>query len=305
MPKPKKPTIGVIGLGIMGGAMAQALLAARFGVCGYDPAPAAMRRLKRAGGTPLESSAAVASRADILITSLATVAAFDEVVEQLARTPGRRRVVIETSTLPLGDKRLALARLAGAGYTMLDCPVSGTAVRLKDRLWTIFASGDERAYRRARPVLKVFTDNIPYVGAFGNGSKMKFIANHLVAILNVASAEAITFARKMELDPQKVLELFGTSPVVGTGVLRLRGRFMVERRYRPATMKVEVWQKDMRVIGDMARAAGAPTPLFDACAPVFDAAMAQGFADADTASVCEVLGREAGIPAAKKRGAAV
>jgi 3-hydroxyisobutyrate dehydrogenase-like beta-hydroxyacid dehydrogenase len=97
----------------------------------------------------------------------------------------------------------------------------------------------------------------------------------------------------MRLDPRRVLELFGASPVVGTGVLRLRGRFMVERRYRPATMKVEVWQKDMRVIGDMARAVGAPTPLFSACAPVFDAAMAQGYADADTASVCEVLARAA------------
>jgi 3-hydroxyisobutyrate dehydrogenase-like beta-hydroxyacid dehydrogenase len=301
MPKPKKPSIGILGLGIMGGAMAEALLAARFNVCGYDPAPAAARRLKGAGGTPLESSKAVANEAGILITSLATVPAFDDAMEQLARAPGARRVVIETSTLPLADKRRALAKLAAAGYAMLDCPISGTAVRLKDRLWTIFASGDASAYRRARPILNVFTDNVPYVGAFGNGSKMKFIANHLVAILNVASAEAITFARKMALDPEKVLALFGTSPVVGTGVLRLRGRFMVERRYRPATMKVEVWQKDMRVIGDMARAAGAPTPLFDACAPVFDAAMRQGFADADTASVCEVLGREAGIPAVNKR----
>jgi 3-hydroxyisobutyrate dehydrogenase-like beta-hydroxyacid dehydrogenase len=300
MPKPKKPTIGILGLGIMGGAMAEALRAARFTVYGYDPAPAATRRLKRAGGTLLESSAAVASKAGILITSLATVSAFDDVMEQIARTPGKRRVVIETSTLPLGDKRLALARLADAGYAMLDCPVSGTAVRMKERAWTIFASGDERAYRRVRPILKVFADNIPYVGAFGNGSKMKFIANHLVAILNVASAETITFARKLELDPEKVLEVFGPSPVVGNGVLRLRGRFMVERNYRPATMKVEVWQKDMKVIGEMARAAGAPTPLFDACAPVFDAAMTQGFADADTASVCEVLGLLAGIPAKNK-----
>jgi L-threonate 2-dehydrogenase len=272
--------------------MAEALVGAGFAVCGYDPAPAASRRLKRAGGAPLASSAAVADRAGLVITSLASSAALEDAVEGIARVKRRvRGVVIETSTLPLADKRRARARLARSGWTALDCPISGTAVRLKERAWTIFASGDRRALARARPALKVFTDNLPYVGGFGNGIKMKFIANHLVAILNVASAEAINFARRMRLDARRVLELFGASPVVGTGVLRLRGRFMVERRYRPPTMKVEVWQKDMLVIGDMARAVGAPTPLFSACAPVFDAAMAQGYADADTASVHEVLAR--------------
>ena len=211
-----KPSVGVIGLGIMGGAMAEALLAAGFPVCGYDPVPAARRRLDRAGGRPLGSSSAVADEADTLITSLATSAALADATEKLAgaaRRPGaRRRVVIETSTLPIADKQRARVRLSRAGFAVLDCPISGTAVRLKERLWTVFASGDRRACARVRPVLEVFTDNIPYVGAYGNGSKMKFVANHLVAILNVASAEAITFARRMGLDARQVLELFGPQP---------------------------------------------------------------------------------------------
>jgi 3-hydroxyisobutyrate dehydrogenase-like beta-hydroxyacid dehydrogenase len=69
---------------------------------------------------------------------------------------------------------------------------------------------------------------------------------------------------------------------------------MVERKYLPATMKVEVWQKDMQVIGDMARAVDCPVPLFSACAPIYNAAMAQGLDQHDTASVCEVLDRMAG-----------
>jgi len=272
--------------------MAEALLAAGFEVCGYDPAPAACRRLRRAGGRALESSLAVANEAGLLIVSLPSSAALADAVDAISQAKRRSgpRVVVEMSTLPVADKQRARTRLARAGWTALDCPISGTAVRLKERAWTIFASGDRRACARVRPVMEVFTDNIPYVGKYGNGTRMKLIANHLVAILNVASAETITFARRMGLDPRKVLKLFGSSPVVGTGVLRLRGRFMVERRYKPATMKVEVWQKDMRVIGDMARAVGAPTPLFSACAPVFDRAMALGYGDADTASVCEVLG---------------
>jgi 3-hydroxyisobutyrate dehydrogenase-like beta-hydroxyacid dehydrogenase len=138
------------------------------------------------------------------------------------------------------------------------------------------------------------------VGAYGNGTKMKFIANHLVAIYNVAYGETMTFARKMGLDPQQVWDLFAQSPVIGTGVFKLRGKMMVERRYAPPTMKVEVWQKDMQVIGDMAKSVDCPTPLFTACMPVYTAAMAQGLAQQDTASVCEVFGRAAGIPPADR-----
>jgi len=292
--KKRNPAVGVIGLGIMGGAMAEALAAAGHDVFGYDPAPAAGRRLERAGGHALESSSSVAKRARILITSLPSTTALQATVGEVGRAGagrGARGIVVEMSTLPIADKRRARTELARAGWAALDCPISGTAARLKDRDWMIFASGERRACARVRPMLRVFTDQIPYVGEFGSGTRMKFVANHLVAILNVASGEAITLARRMGLDARQVWELFGSNPAVGNGVLRLRGRFMVERRYRPATMKVEIWQKDMRIIGDMARSVGASTPLFDACGPVYDVAMAQGFADADTASVCEVLAR--------------
>jgi 3-hydroxyisobutyrate dehydrogenase-like beta-hydroxyacid dehydrogenase len=98
----------------------------------------------------------------------------------------------------------------------------------------------------------------------------------------------------MGLNPQQVWDLFAASPVIGNGVFKLRGKFMVERKYLPATMKVEVWQKDMQVIGDMAKAINCPTPLFSACAPIYNAAMAQGLSQHDTASVCEVLDAMAG-----------
>jgi 3-hydroxyisobutyrate dehydrogenase-like beta-hydroxyacid dehydrogenase len=101
----------------------------------------------------------------------------------------------------------------------------------------------------------------------------------------------------MGLDPQHVLDQFGSSPVIGTGVMRLRMPFMIKREYLPATMKVEVWQKDMQVIGDMARAVDCPTPLFDACRSIYTAAMAQGLAKEDTACVSEVLGAMAGVAA--------
>jgi 3-hydroxyisobutyrate dehydrogenase-like beta-hydroxyacid dehydrogenase len=294
-----KNTVGVIGLGIMGGAMAEALLQAGYRVVGHDIRREARERLKRAGGQALASATAVADRADIVIVSLATSAALEEVTDRIAaaRRAGRKEalLVVETSTLPMADKERAMKRLATRGASVLDCPISGTAVRMKEGSWTIFVSGKAAACKRAKPVLEVFTRNAPYVGAFGNGTKMKFIANHLVAIYNVAVGESMTFARKMGLDPQQVWDLFAGSPVIGHGVFKLRGKFMVERKYLPATMKVEVWQKDMQVIGDMAKAVDCPTPLFTACAPIYTAAMAQGLAQHDTASVCEVIGSMAGV----------
>lgn len=297
-------TIGVIGLGIMGSAMAEALLAKNIDVVGHDVSPQARQRLKKAGGRPLADSTAVAEEADIVITSLATVAALDEVARRIAAARrGRKReqlIVVETSTLPLDDKERARALVERSGGAVLDCPISGTAVRMKEGAWTIFVSGNAAAAKRIAPLLEIFTRNAPYVGAFGNGMRMKFVANHLVAIYNVAVAESLTFARRMGLDAEQVWDMFATSPVVGTGVFKLRGKQMVERTYQPPTMKVEVWQKDMQVIGDMARAVGAPTPLFSACAPIYNAAMAQGLGQHDTASVCEVLGDMAAIPSVRR-----
>ena len=295
-----KPRIGIIGLGIMGGAMAEALIAAGYRVSGYDVHPAPRQRLKKAGGRALSSCAKVVSSVDVVITSLPSVKALDVVVQEVAveceakRKAKQRLVVIETSTLPIGDKERALHRLKSVGVTLLDCPISGTARRMKEGAWTIFVSGNAAASKAVRAVFEVFTRNAPFVGAFGNGSKMKFIANHLVAIHNIAVGESMTFARSMGLDPQQVWNLFAASPVVGTGVFKLRGKFMVDRKYLPPTMKVEVWQKDMQVIGDTAKAVDCPLPLFSACVPIYSAAMAQGFGQSDTAAVCEVLDAMAG-----------
>ena len=301
-------TIGIIGLGIMGGMMAETLRTRGHDVTGFDTAAAARRRLAKCGGRPLTCAAAVAESAEVIIVSLASSAALAVVARELADAPHQgkngkggkvRRIVIETSTLPIADKGQAAALLRPAGFTVLDCPISGTAARMKERAWTIFLSGDRAACNRVEAVLKAFTDNLPYVGVFGNGTKLKFSANHLVAIYNVAYAESVTLARKMGLDPREMLKLFGPSAVLGTGVMRLRMPLMIERNYSPPTMKIEVWQKDMQVIGDMARSVNCPTPLFSACVPIYHAAMAQGLALEDTASTAEVLGAMAGIAPVK------
>jgi len=300
-----KQTIGVIGLGIMGGGMAEALLKAGYGVVGYDISRDANARLRKAGGRALASATVVAQSADIIITSLATVAALREVIGKIAtakrgRRPGRL-VVIEMSTLPVADKEWADAAIRGAGGVTLDCPISGTAARLHERTWSIYVSGPEKVCREMDPVLAVFADLRPYVGPYSHGTKMKYIANHLVAIYNAAYGENIAFARKMGLDAERVYDLMAHSPVLGTGVYKLRGKMMVKREYEPATMKVDVWQKDMQVIGDMAKSVDCPVPVFNATAPIYTMAMAMGLGKSDTASACEVIETMAGIGGQKRK----
>ena len=242
--------------------------------------------------------ALLASQADAMITSLPSAQALHEVVAGLAEIKPRKRgqVLLETSTLPLADKKQADTALRTQGRVMLDAPISGTATERPAQAWIMYLSGPPAACRQVRPWVSHFTLDAPRVGATGSGSKLKLAANHHVAILNVACAEMVAFCRKMELDPRVALRHMGHSPYIGTGLMRIRMPMMLDRRYKPATMKIGVWQKDMQIIGDMAREVDCPIPLFGASASVYTAAMAMGLAEHDTAATAEVLAALSGRP---------
>ena len=284
-------TVGVIGLGIMGGAMSANLVDGDFRVSGYDVDPTASERLAAKGGEIATSPGAVAQQAGIIITSLPSPAALDDVVngeDGLISAGKRGAVVIETSTLTIADKQRAHDALAAAGITMLDCPLSGTGAQAVTKDLLVYASGDRSAFERCVPVLDGFARGHHYVGDFGNGSKMKYVANLLVAIHNVASGEAMVLGMKAGLDPQVIYDVIADG-AGGSRIFQLRGPMMVADNYEPATMRMEIWQKDMKVIGEFASALKSPTPLFAASAEVYKAGMAQGRAKQDTASVCGVL----------------
>ena len=292
--------VGVIGLGIMGSAMSANLVKAGFAVIGHDPVAVRRAALKRAGGRPARSGEEVGKRAAIVITSLPSADALAAVSAQLAATGRAGQIVIETSTLPLEVKHAARKRLAAAGVTLLDCPLSGTGAQARTRDLVVLASGERGAYRKCIPVFEGFARAQYLVGAFGDGSKMKFIANLLVAIHNVAAAEAMVLGMKSGLDPAQVFKVISSG--AGTSrMLEVRGPMMVKGDYSEATMKVGVWQKDMKIIGDYARSVDCPTPLFLASAPFYTAAMAMGRAAEDTASVCAVLEEMARTARRQKR----
>jgi putative dehydrogenase len=295
----KKRSVGMLGLGIMGSAMAANLLRAGFRVVGYDPAPACRRRHARAGGVVARSAAAVAESASILITSLPSAQALAKVAGELVRPGKKRLIVVETSTLPIAVKEGARKVLARAGATLLDCPLSGTGAQARTGDLVVFGSGIFSGYKKTVPVLKGFSRSQYYLGRFGNGSKMKFAANLLVAIHNVSSAEAVILARRSGLDPALAVKVLGDG-AGSSRMLQVRGPLMVRRAYLPATVTQETWQKDMKIIGEFVRRLRSPAPLFSATRAIYAAAMAQGRAKQDTAAVCAVLERRARKP---KRGA--
>ena len=280
--------VGVVGLGIMGSAMSTNLVGAGFSVRGYDVLARRRNDLSRAGAQAARSVRDLARRTPVVITSLPSSAALLEVAAELAQAKRPGQIVVETSTLPIAIKEEARKLLAASGITLLDCPLSGTGAQARIKDLAVYASGPRSAYRRCVPVFDGFARTHFFLGAFGAGSKMKFLANLLVAIHNVSAAEALVLGMKAGLDPTTMVTVLGDG-AGSSRMLQIRGPMMARNDYRDATMKVGVWQKDMRIITEFARELDCPTPLFAATSAIYNAAMAQGFAEADTAAVCAVL----------------
>ena len=229
--------VGIVGIGIMGTAMMRNLLRHSFEVVGYDIGDGAMARLAEAGGIAATSPRDVAEKAEILITSLPNVDAFEQVMAGqggIASSNGTGQIVIECSTLPIEAKARGHAQLVAQGKILLDCPVSGTGAQAANKDLVVFASGDEAAFERCREVLAGMSRAQKYVGAFGNGSRMKFIANHLVTIHNLASAEAFVLGEMAGLDPALVFDVIVDS-AGSSRMFQIRGPMMVRGQYDEPT----------------------------------------------------------------------
>jgi putative dehydrogenase len=283
--------VGIVGLGVMGSAMSGNLTAAGFTVVGFDVDPERMTAHARGGGEVADSAAAVADTVDTVVLSLPSVAALEAVVRGDGALSGRRRddlVVLETSTLPLEAKFFARDVLAPLGVEVLDCPLSGTGAQARVKDVIAYVSGEQAAATRVAPVLEGLARRHFYTGEFGNGSKLKYIANLLVTIHNLSTAEAFLLAQRAGLDERLMLEVIGD----GAGASRMfqvRGPLMAERDYADPTMRVELFQKDIEIIRRFAQSVHSPTPLFTLSAQFYEAAMAQGRAAQDPACVFAVL----------------
>src|SRR5450631_1963073 len=280
--------VGIVGLGIMGSAIARNLVDRGWRVIGFDIDAARRAELALANVTIADNVGQVARDAPIIMTSLPGPVAVEDVAQSIAASGQSSRIVVELSTLAIADKLRFEATLRKAGHIALDCPLSGTGAQAKNRDLIVYVSGDSDAIARCAGLFADFARQSADLGAFGNGSRMKFVANHLVAIHNVATAEAMILAERAGLDPKMVVDLVGPG-AGGSRMFQMRAPMMVEGIYEPETMKVSTWKKDMAIIAEFAEDIGCETPLFTLTQPVYTQAMAMGLGDQDTAAVFEVL----------------
>jgi putative dehydrogenase len=292
-----KQTVGIVGLGIMGGAYARNLLAKGFDVVGFDVDAGRRQTLQALGLKPAISPLDVARQCDCIVTSLPSPAAFHAVMTGPGGLveAGRDVVVADTSTLALVDKEQAHQALEAAGVRLLDCPVSGTGAQAAKGDLVFFASGDKPGYERLRPALLAMGRVAHHLGAFGNGSRMKYVANLLVAIHNVSTAEAMAFGMKAGIAPETIYDVLCGSAATSR-IFEVRGPMMVRNTYdENVSATFLTMSKDLSVIGQYANSIDCPTPLFSLASNIHAAAVAQGLEMSDTAAVCAVMERLAGV----------
>lgn len=283
------PEVGIVGLGLLGFPIAVQLINAGFTVTGCDTNEERARLASSVGVRVVPTPRAVGDAAATVLTVLASIEALAAVCggsDGLAAS-AQCATVVEVSTLPVRSKQAA-ARLLGQRQTMVDCPVIGSSAQAARGELVVYASGDDAALASVVGVLEAFTQRTEYLGAFGNGTKMKLVSNLLVAVHAAAAAEAMLLASRAGIDRAKALRaLVGTG--AGSRVLELRGDMLVRGVFEPATMKTSVFYKDVGLIMELADSVKSPVPMHRQAAELYVHAIEQGLGDLDNSSIFLVL----------------
>jgi 3-hydroxyisobutyrate dehydrogenase-like beta-hydroxyacid dehydrogenase len=285
-------TVGVVGLGLLGHAVATRLRGAGHAVVGYDIVPACVERLVATGGTAAKSAAEVAAGAEVVCTLLPSLGAVEAAIlgadgVVAGARPGQP--ICQMSTIsPTLTERLA-RETAARDLVFLDCPISGTSGMVARGSGVIFVGGERSAYERWRPLLESILPSAVHVGIAGQAMLLKLVANLLVALNSASVAEALTMAQRGGLDPQMVLDVLKTG--AGTSrMLDVRGPMMVAGEFT-AQMKLELFMKDLHLIQEAAGSVGARLPLTDVAERLYAAAQAAGHGGEDLAVVITELAR--------------
>lgn len=285
-------TVGIVGLGLLGHAVAARLLAAGHRVVGYDVVQDRRDGLKALGGEPAASVAAVAGSAEIVCTLLPSLAVVEDVIlgaDGIVKAARPGAVVVQMSTIsPTLTEKLA-REVTARGLGFLDCPVSGTSGMVERGQGVIFVGGERALFERWQAVLGAVLPRPIHIGRAGQAMTLKLVANLLVALHSAAAAEALTMARRAGLDLGLVLDVLGAGAATSR-MLEVRGPLIAKGEF-PAQMKLDLFMKDLHLIQDAAREVGAPLPLTDVAERLYDSVAADGHGGEDLAVVVRAIER--------------
>ena len=282
--------IGFIGLGIMGKPMAGNLIAAGYQLVVHDINREAVKELVAKGAEEALSPREASESADAIVTILPDDDTVEEVAtgkEGVLEGMSEGAILVERSTIsPTTAKRIA-ERLEASGMEMLDAPVSGGEVGAIEGSLSIMVGGKKEIFDRVLPVLQKMGKNINYVGDHGAGQVAKASNQIIVALTIEAVAEALIFAKKSGVDPDKVRDAL-LGGFAHSRVLELHGRRMLERNFEPGG-KVRLHKKDTGIAMSIAKELGMYLPGTSLVSQLWNAVAAQGGLDWDHSSLVKVL----------------
>jgi 3-hydroxyisobutyrate dehydrogenase-like beta-hydroxyacid dehydrogenase len=282
--------IGLIGLGLVGEALAYRLIDAGYEVVGYDVDAARARHLESFGGHALGSIEAVAFHADRVLISVFDTAQVIEVVEGKGGliASGNRWAACHSTCDP--DQLAALtARAAKQGLALLEVPLSGTNTAIRRGDGVALVGGSWETTAEFDDVLKVICPRRFTLGAVGNASRAKLVVNLVLGLNRAGLAEGLALAERLGLDPISLLEVLKGSSAYSQ-VMDIKGQKMVQREFQPEA-KVVQSLKDAHVMLDQAKAVGQPLPLTAIATALLQACVAHGEGELDNSIVVEEIRR--------------
>ncbi len=285
-------SVAVIGTGRMGGAMAATIGRAGFDVVLWNRDAAKAERVAAALGAPVAGSAAeAASKADVVLTSLADDAAVERVyLDAGGVVEGIRAdaVGVDTSTVDPRTIESVGAAMDATGAGFLDCPVSGSVSTVEAGALTIMAGGDAGLIERVRPVLEALATRIVHVGGRGTGAATKLAVNNLVHGLNVALSEAIVLAERAGVDRETAYEVFA-SGAGGAPFVQYKREAYEHPERAAVAFSLDLVEKDLELITGLGERVGAPMRQAATSLDIVRRAIADGYADRDLSAIAEFL----------------
>lgn len=289
-------TVGFIGLGAMGGPMAQNLVKHGFSLVVHDVDPAKTELWRTRGATVMDSAAEVAARVERTISMVETTAQAEAVIageQGIVHTARSGHVVVSMSTIdPLVARRLA-DRLASHGIAMLDAPVSGGTERAASGELSIIVGGASETVAACQDLFRAMGANVFHMGGLGQGLAMKLINNMLIHVNTVAVAEALVLGVKAGLDPQAIYDVVRVS-TGNSYAFEMRVPRMLARDFAPGGT-VDISFKDQELETAFAKQLGVPVLLANVTQQVYQMARAAGLNKEDGSAVVKVLERLAGV----------
>ena len=290
------PSIAFVGLGAMGSAMAQRLLAAGHHVTGYNRTRAKAEALASRGLVVADSARAAVEAAEVVLSMVTDSDALRDVAlrdDGILAGLGRGAIWAEMSTVSPAVTRMLGERVQDKGATLLDAPVSGSTVTIAQGQLSFIVGGDPAALERVRPVLLAIGPTITHVGALGLAVTMKIAVNLSIGVQMLAFSESVLLAEKSGIPREKAVEAL-LKGVTASPMLKYRGPFVLDMP-EEALFSVMLMQKDMRLALEQGRAVGVPLPSTGLVHELLTGARGLGLAEKDFAALFEVLAKLSGL----------